>query len=187
MRRTRTAPDPLIRLFHFRWTVPTLAAFDDLGGQAKFVTLLSRLEVSRSSLQRTLEALIAARLVRRNPGYGHPMRPEYLLTSPGRRVAAASAVLMARLERLGIIELALRKWSLPLAGAMANSGGRFNRLQAELGSVTPRALAQSLRDLQEAGLIERLLVDESPPRADYRLTDEGRRVAGLASALARAV
>lgn len=178
--------DPLLRLFHFRWSVPTLAAFDALGGQAKFITLQRRLEVSRSSLQRTLAALLAARLVRRNPGYGHPMRPEYLLTSPGRRVAAASAVLLARLERLGILELALRKWSLPVAQALARSGGRFNGLQAELGSVTPRALAQALRDLQEAGLIERRLVDESPPRADYQLTDEGRRVAGLTRALARA-
>ena len=182
----KATPDPLVRLFHFRWSVPTLAAFDDFGGQAKFVMLQRRLKVNRGSLQRTLAALIAARLVERNPGYGHPMRPEYLLTPAGRRVATASAVLMAQIERLGITEIALRKWSLPVALALATSDGRFNRLQEELGTVTTRALAQALKDLQRAGLIVRQLVDESPPRADYRLTEAGHRMADVTRALARA-
>ncbi len=124
--------------------------------------------------------------MRRNPGYGHPMRPEYLLTASGRKVAAPSAALVARIERLGIAEIAWKKWSLPVIHAVVSAGGRFNRLQAELDGVTPRALAQALRDVQKAGLVERLLIDDSPPRAEYELTDEGRRLTDLATALAEA-
>lgn len=182
----RPEPDPTVRLFHFRWSIPTLAALFALGGQAKFVTLQKKLGASRGSLERTLTALTAAGLVGRNPGYGHPLRPEYLLTAAGRAVAPAAASLVERLERLGILDLALRKWSLPLARALSSRDCRFNRLQTRLGGVTPRALAQALRDLQKAKLVERLLVDEFPPRADYLLTKEGRRVASLTDTLARA-
>ncbi len=184
MARPKPATSRLSRFFHYRWCVPALAAFDALGGHAKFVTLQRRLDVNRGSLQRTLGALVEAGLVSRNTGYGHPLRPEYLLTLSGRTAASLCAVLVAQLEQLGVVDLALRKWSLPVARAVARSGGRFNRLRTELGTVTPRALAQALRDLQEAGLIERQLVDDSPPRADYHLTDDGRRVADLTSALA---
>lgn len=151
------------------------------------MTLQKRLGASRDSLQRALAALILEGLVRRNPGYGHPMRPEYLLTDSGRKVAALSAALVAQIERLGIAEIAWKKWSLPVVHALASAGGRFNRLQAELGGVTPRALAQALRDVERAGLVERLLIDGFPPRAEYALTEEGRRLMDLATALAEVV
>ena len=64
--------------------------------KAKFVVLQKRLGISRSSLQRTLRALIDAGLVKKNPGYGHPMRPEYLLTERGAKVGAPAQALIAQ-------------------------------------------------------------------------------------------
>ena len=52
--------------------------------------------------------------------------------------------------------------------------------------MTPRALALALRDVQGVGLVERLLIDESPPRAEYSLTNEGYRLTDLATALVKA-
>ena len=179
MRQTKQISE----FFHFRWTIPVLASFAARNGQAKFVTLQKGLGVSRSSLQRTLASLIEMELVRRNAGYGHPMRPEYLLTDSGERVAEASAALMARLEFLGIEDLVLRKWSLPVVRTVNEANGRFNRLKSLVGKVTPRALAQALTDLQAAGLVERELVDGRPPRAEYHLSTEGRRVTDLVAAL----
>jgi len=164
--------------------VPTLAALDEQGGEAKLVTLQRRLGASRELLKRTLLFLIDARLVLRNPGYGHPMRPEYLLTPAGRVLAPACARLLKRLDRLGIEEIGLKKWSLPVADALATADGRFNRIRAILSGVTPRALAQALRDLQMAGLVERRLIDDSPPRTEYRLTRAGLGIAPLVRALA---
>ncbi len=170
-------------LFHYRWAVPTLAALSALGGNAKFVTLQRSLGANRNSLKRTLAALINARLISRNPGYGHPMRPEYLLTPAGNQAARAAAALVENIERLGIIDIGLNKWSFPVAHALATTGGRFNRILAVLTNITPRALAQALRDLQVAGLVKRLLVDDNPPRTEYRLTQPGQLLMPFLSAL----
>ncbi|MGH2451320.1 MAG: winged helix-turn-helix transcriptional regulator, partial [Candidatus Limnocylindria bacterium] len=70
-------------LFHHRWAAPVLAELDRSRG-SRFVTLSNRLALSRESLRRTLTALIDAGLVMKNPGYGHPLRPEYILTERGR-------------------------------------------------------------------------------------------------------
>ena len=178
--------DQLPSLLHNRWAVPTLAALYRMGGGAKLVTLYKTLGASRGSIQRTLAGLTESGLVKHNPGYGHPMRPEYMLTATGNEIAPVCVQLIRKLERLGIEEIGLRKWSLPVAHALAAAGGRFNRLRAVLGGVTPRALSAALRDLQLAGLVERFLVDDTPPRTEYQLTGAGRRLTSVVSSLAQA-
>jgi DNA-binding HxlR family transcriptional regulator len=177
--------NPLLGLFHHRWTVPTLAALEAQGGGAKFVTLRRSLGVSRDSLQRTLAALVNASLVAPYPGYGHPMRPEYFLTASGSRVAPVCVKLLEKLRRLRVEDVGLRKWSLPVAHALATAGGRFNRVRAVLDEVTPRALSTALCDLQKAGLVTRRLVDDSPPRTEYHLSTTGRRLTPVMTSLAQ--
>lgn len=176
--------NPLPSLFHNRWTVPCLAILDAKGGGAKLVTLCKKLGASRASLKRALATLIGIGLVQRNPGYGHPLRPEYVLTVPGKQVAKVCVKLVRTLERLDIEEVGARKWSLPVAHALATVGGRFNGLRAALEGITPRALSTALRDLQQAGLVERLLVDDAPPHTEYRLTPAGRLLTPAVSSLA---
>lgn len=183
---SRNPVGPLPRLFHHRWAVPALATLETMGGEAKFVTLQHALGTSRDSLTRTLGALVTASLVRRNPGYGHPMRPEYLLSSRGSEIAPYCLQLVEKLQRLGIAELALNKWSLPVVHATATAGGRFNALRTALPGVTPRALTQALRDTEEAGLLSRTLVDDHPPRTEYALTRRGRGLAKLLGKIASA-
>src|SRR5215213_11761735 len=80
----------LIALFHHRWAPPALAELARRDG-VRFVELQNRLGVGRESLRRALDALLELGYARRNPGYGHPLRPEYLVTEPG-----AAAVRRAR-------------------------------------------------------------------------------------------
>src|SRR5947208_12763974 len=84
----------LIELFHHRWAPPALALLGERGG-ARFVELQRRLDVGRESLRRALDSLLDAGLARRNEGYGHPLRPEYVLTAKGRRAARAAAGVVA--------------------------------------------------------------------------------------------
>lgn len=172
-------------LFHHRWSVPAIATLHALGGGAKFVTLQSALGVSRDSLSRTLNALIVGGLALRNPGYGHPMRPEYLLSTTGRRLGPICSRLMSQLARLDLEKIGLRKWSLPVVHAIWRVGGRFNGIRAALTGATPRALATALRDLQDAGLVTRYLVDDDPPRTEYSLTRRGKLLAPPLSELAK--
>ena len=142
---------------------------------ARFVELRNALAVPRDSLTRTLSALGDAGLVARNPGYGHPLRPEYVLTGEGTRVAAACERLLAELN--GLQDVALRKWSMPVVRALTGSRLRFSELRDALPGVTSRSLALALKDLQAAGLVERTVTDDYPPATVYDLTPAAARLA----------
>ena len=60
---------------------------------------------------------------------------------------------------------------------------RFNEFKQALGAIPPRTLAQRLVELEEAGVFERLVFDARPPRVEYRLTADGRRLGRLLEAL----
>ncbi len=178
-------PASLSGLFHHRWAVPTLAAFETAGGAAKFSTLRATVGAGRDSFRRTLTALIEGGLVARVPGYGHPMRPEYKLTGPGGSLAPACARLLKALEELEIEDVAFNKWSLPVVSAIGIGGGRFGRICRTTTEITPRALTQALRDLQKIGLVRRRLVDSYPPYTEYSLTGPGRDLVSMIFPLAK--
>jgi DNA-binding HxlR family transcriptional regulator len=168
----------LVGLFHRRWSVPILAALDQ-GEGGRFVTLAATLEVNRESLRDTLDDLIRRGWVMRNPGHGHPLRPEYLLTDAGCGVAPTCAALLRTLDRAGIVRPGLRKWSMPVAMAVNWGAERFGSLRAMLPEATNRALALALKDMQAADVIDRRVVDHYPPMPLYALTRRGRRLATM--------
>jgi DNA-binding HxlR family transcriptional regulator len=68
----------------------------------------------------------------------------------------------------------------------AHSGAvRFNEFGSSVVGISPRMLSCRLRDLEEAGIIERVVVPEIPPRVEYRLTARGRALGPLVEALRR--
>jgi DNA-binding HxlR family transcriptional regulator len=71
-----------------------------------------------------------------------------------------------------------RRWSLQIIYAASQSGAsRFNEFRQVLVGIPPRTLAQRLVDLEQAGVLERVVVDARPPRVEYRLTRSGGRLA----------
>ena len=60
------------------------------GMSPKLQRIAERAQSEPSLRFRSLAHLIDIGLVIRNPGYGHPLRPEYLLTDNGRGVAESS-------------------------------------------------------------------------------------------------
>ena len=61
-----------------------LLAFMSRESGARFGVLVRQLGVSRSMLSRQIDALETDGWLCRNPGHGHPLRPESLLTESGR-------------------------------------------------------------------------------------------------------
>lgn len=174
-------------LAHRRWAIPVLAELhrgDTHPGGCKFITLARRLKLSRQTLAHTLQHLVHHDYILRNPGYGHPMRPEYILADDGYAVAHACDRLMRRLSTTGLADPLLRKWSLPTLLALAAGRSRFNQLKAALGGITARALALALKDLMAAAAIRREVTAGFPPAARYTLTALGRRLASLARSIA---
>jgi len=175
-----------VNLFHRRWAVPVLAEIARDRG-AKFVTLVKRLGVSRETLRATLDDLIAAGWVMRNPGIGHPMRPEYILTPGGELLAPCSGRLVTQVRRLGIEPLAFKKWTMPVAYLLGDAPRRFSELRLELPRVTARALTLSLKDMRAAGLVDREVIDDYPPVTSYRLERRARPIWQALQPLAEAV
>jgi DNA-binding HxlR family transcriptional regulator len=175
--------DRLPILMHRRWALPILAELHRREG-AKFVTLTHALDASPTAVRQSLDHLLETGLVRRNPGHGHPLRPEYILTRSGDRLAPACAAVDSTLIRLGLRDVGLRRWSLPIVRVVGEeSPARFGQIARGLVDITDRALSLTLRELTSAAVIDRTVHDGSPPAALYRLGTPGRTLAPLVAAL----
>jgi DNA-binding HxlR family transcriptional regulator len=74
----------------------------------------------------------------------------------------------------GIIDVIGKKWALLIINAIGNYGSlRFNRLMEELRGISPKTLADTLKQLQYEGLLKRESFAEIPPRVEYSLTKDG--------------
>jgi DNA-binding HxlR family transcriptional regulator len=74
----------------------------------------------------------------------------------------------------GIIDVISKKWALLIINAVGNYGNlRFNKLMQELEGISPKTLADTLKQLQDEGLLNRESFAEIPPRVEYTLTEDG--------------
>lgn len=165
----------LMRLTAGRWLLPLMALIGERRG-ARFAEMLS-LGLSRSVLTASLAQLAEAGWLSRNPGHGHPLRPEYVLTETGQPIAAVAERLAATRDALGLAPDLLSRWALPATARLSEGPARFSALRTALAPVTPRALSLALKQMQAAGLIDRRLEDSYPPIAIYALTARGKRLA----------
>ena len=81
----------------------------------------------------------------------------------------------------GLLE---RRWTVSILWASVEGASRFNEIKQAVGEISPRTLAQRLVELEAAGVLERRVIDERPPRVEYVLTDDGRRLRSVLDALA---
>lgn len=58
------------------------------------------------------------------------------------------------------------RWTIPILSAMWGGATRFNEIKREIGSVSPALLSKRLRELEEAGLVERI-EDKATGAVDY--------------------
>jgi DNA-binding HxlR family transcriptional regulator len=82
-------------------------------------------------------------------------------------------------------DLLERRWTVTILWAAHEGALRFNEFRYACGPIPPRTLAERLTDLEQAGVLERVVIDARPPRAEYRLTERGRALKALVDALAR--
>ncbi len=76
-----------------------------------------------------------------------------------------------------------RRSMLTIVYASHAGAVRFNEFREAVGRIPPNTLAARLGELEQAGILERRVLDARPPRVEYRLTPEGRRLAALMEAL----
>jgi DNA-binding HxlR family transcriptional regulator len=164
--------DRLTSLFHRRWACPVIAELHRSEG-AKFVTLVHKLASNPGAMRQALDELIERGWIRRNPGYGHPMRPEYILTRAGERIAPACSDLDAAIHTHSLEDVALRKWSMPALHAIGEGPTRFTQIVRALPGSTDRAISLALKDLDRSAIVERTLVTGPPIGSAYSAAPTG--------------
>lgn len=74
----------------------------------------------------------------------------------------------------GVIDIVSKKWTLLIINSLGNHGKlRFNELMKELKGVSPKTLSDTLKILEQEGLIKRETFKEIPPRVEYTLLEDG--------------
>lgn len=72
-----------------------------------------------------------------------------------------------------MLDLLANKWSALALGALEDGPQRFGALRTRLQGVSPKVLTQTLRRLEDHGLIDRRIFAEVPARVEYSLTALG--------------
>jgi DNA-binding HxlR family transcriptional regulator len=85
-------------------------------------------------------------------------------------------------ERLGFLD---RRWAYQVLMVLTQRPRRFSELDRVIPGMSRRTMIERLRDLEGAGLVQRV-VDSGPPIATtYRLTAAGERLRPTLEALCR--
>ena len=66
------------------------------------------------------------------------------------------------------------KWKLLIIRNLLVRPWRFNELKRDLEGIIQKVLTDSLRSMEEDGLITRTVFPEVPPRVEYALSDLGK-------------
>jgi DNA-binding HxlR family transcriptional regulator len=106
-----------------------------------------------------------------------PMRDEVTPVKP--HEDAACTRISELLARVG------DKWTLLVVRALGERPLRFNALRREVGEISQKMLASTLRNLERDGFVSRTVTPTQPPQVEYALTTMGRDLQGPVAALAQ--
>ena len=78
----------------------------------------------------------------------------------------------------GVMDLLSRKYAMQVVCAVGGlEPTRYGEIEAALDGVSSSTLSTRLEELTDAGLLAQTRYDETPPRVEYELTDEGEALA----------
>ena len=81
-------------------------------------------------------------------------------------------------------DLLCKRWSVSVVAVMVDHDEvRFNQLREAVPGITPKLLAERLRELEAAGIVERRVTASVPVLVEYRMTAKGLALRDLVLAL----
>ena len=75
------------------------------------------------------------------------------------------------------------KWKLLIMRNLLVRPWRFNELKKDLDGISQKVLADSLRTMEEDGIITRTAYPEVPPRVEYSLSELGESMRPILDAM----
>ncbi len=156
------------------WALSILSSLH-AGVAGRQAALLAATGASRGAFAQSLDHLVNMGLVERNPGYGHPLRPEFRLTQSG----AAAAATFAKVQNVSgerDHDLLRRSWTLPVLTSL-HTPRHFSEIKRDLRTISDRALSHSLKSLEAKNWVCRSVdATARPPRSIYRTANTGKLI-----------
>lgn len=171
----------IVKITSRAWALPILDKLH-LGIPGRQAALLAATGAGRTAFLQSLDHLLMIGLLERNPGYGHPLRPEFRLTPAGEAAAKlANEVLhIVRTDEQDLLRLC---WTLPVLTTL-ETPHPFGEIKRSLPSITDRALSQSLRCMEQRTWIRRRVEEETrPPRPIYSAINNGAIISSVTNAM----
>mgnify|MGYP002650668536 FL=1 len=81
------------------------------------------------------------------------------------------------------VQLIGSKWKLLIMRNLLERPWRFNELKKNLVGVSQKVLTDSLRSMEEDGIITRTVYPEVPPHVEYALSDLGESMRPILTAM----
>jgi DNA-binding HxlR family transcriptional regulator len=78
-----------------------------------------------------------------------------------------------------VVELLGRRWAGAIVRALLAGVTRFSALAATIPDLSDRMLSERLKELEEAGIVARVVIPATPVRVEYHLTARGQALRPL--------
>lgn len=81
------------------------------------------------------------------------------------------------------VQLIGSKWKLLIMRNLLARPWRFNELRKDLDGISQKVLTDSLRSMEQDGIITRTVYPEVPPRVEYALSELGESMRSIINAM----
>ncbi len=81
------------------------------------------------------------------------------------------------------VELVGKRWTGAILSVLLDGPLRFSEIGQLVPDLSDRLLSERLKELENEGIVERRVIDETPVRVEYALTDKGRALEPAVRAL----
>jgi DNA-binding HxlR family transcriptional regulator len=93
------------------------------------------------------------------------------------------SVLTAHCPSRQVLDLIANKWTALIFALLEQQPTRFNELQRSIEGISHKMLTQTLRNLEQRGIVERKITPSIPPAVEYSLSPLGSTLIPLMAAL----
>ena len=81
------------------------------------------------------------------------------------------------------VELVGKRWTGAILLVLLDGPAHFSEIRALVPDISDRLLSERLKELESEGIVERRVLDGSPVRVEYAMTDKGRALEPTVRAL----
>jgi DNA-binding HxlR family transcriptional regulator len=96
---------------------------------------------------------------------------------------AGGPALCARFHRA--VELVGRRWTGAVIQLLLPGRKRYAELRDSIPDISDRMLSERLRELEQEGIVARIVIPETPVRVEYELTQKGRALEHALAAIGK--